>query len=47
MNMKKMGIALSLTAAFGLIACDDSSSASSENKDNGANPTCSVSSDKN
>jgi hypothetical protein len=47
MNMKKMGIALSLTAAFGLMACDDSSSASSENKDNGANPTCSVSSDKN
>jgi hypothetical protein len=29
------------------MACDDSSSASSENKDNGANPTCSVSSDKN
>lgn len=47
MNMKKLGIALSLTAAFGLMACDDSSSASSENKDNGANPTCSVSSDKN
>lgn len=46
MNMKKMGIALSLTAAFGLMACDDSSSASSDNNSN-ANPTCSVSSDKN
>ena len=46
MNMKKWGVALSLTAAFGLMACDDSSSASSDNNSN-ANPTCSVSSDKN
>lgn len=42
MNMKKMGLALSLTAAFGLMACGDSSSSAS-----GGTPSCNVSSDAN
>ena len=42
MNMKKMGLALSLTAAFGLMACGDSSSNA-----NGGMPTCNVTSDAN
>ena len=42
MNMKKWGFALSLTAAFGLMACGDSSSNA-----NGGMPTCNVSSDAN
>ena len=40
--MKKMGLALSLTAAFGLMACGDSSSNA-----NGGMPTCNVTSDAN
>lgn len=42
MNMKKLGFALSLTAAFGLMACGDSSSSAS-----GGTPSCNVSSDAN
>lgn len=42
MNMKKWGFALSLTAAFGLMACGDSSSNA-----NGGMPTCNVTSDAN
>ena len=42
MNMKKLGLALSLTAAFGLMACGDSSSSA-----NGGTPSCNVSSDAN
>lgn len=42
MNMKKIGFALSLTAAFGLMACGDSSSNS-----NGGMPSCNVTSDAN
>ena len=42
MNMKKLGFALSLTAAFGLMACGDSSSNS-----NGGMPSCNVTSDAN
>lgn len=42
MNMKKLGFALSLTAAFGLMACGDSSSSA-----NGGTPSCNVSSDAN
>ena len=42
MNMKKIGFALSLTAAFGLMACGDSSSSAS-----GGTPSCNVSSDAN
>ena len=44
MNMKKLGFALSLTAAFGLMACESSSSASSDNSDS-TTPTCKVTSD--
>ncbi|WP_144265026.1 hypothetical protein [Fibrobacter sp. UWB5] len=40
--MKKLGLALSLTAAFGLMACGDSSSSAS-----GGTPSCNVSSDAN
>lgn len=42
MNMKKFGFALSLTAAFGLMACGDSSSSASSDT-----PSCNVSSDAN
>lgn len=42
MNMKKLGFALSLTAAFGLMACGDSSSSAG-----GGTPSCNVSSDAN
>ena len=42
MNMTKLGLALSLTAAFGLMACGDSSSSAS-----GGTPSCNVSSDAN
>ena len=42
MNMKKVGVALSLTAAFGLMACGDSSSNA-----NGGMPSCNVTSDAN
>ena len=43
MNMTKLGLALSLTAAFGLVACGDSSS----NASGGNTPSCDVTSDGN
>ena len=45
MNMKKLGLALSLTATFALLACGDSSSSTSGA--GGDTPSCKVTSDDN